>query len=89
MNRLRTHTVISQDNWIDQNSDMLRTMYSIIQDMNDSSGRRIFDRDKCDFSKWCQLAYQHSTVYSRGQQWMYTDDEDDEDDAEYYHGTDN
>ena len=85
MNRLLTSRAVSRDVWVEQNHDYLWSIYRMIQEMNDASGRRVFDRDRCTFTRWCDVAYAHSTLYAKQDRWMY-DDEGEEVD-ECYHGT--
>lgn len=60
---------IQEGAWVDQNYDALEYAYRCVQRCNDGSGRHIFD--KCTFAQWCRLAYRHSTLYTRDEQWMY------------------
>ena len=76
MNRLLSGKVVGLDAWVDQNYTYLWNIYRLVQEMNDSSGRRVFDRDICNFIKWCEVAYAHSTLYTRREQWMYEDEEE-------------
>jgi DNA phosphorothioation-dependent restriction protein DptG len=85
MNRLLSGRVVSKEAWVDQNYEYLWHIYRIIQEMNDSSGRRVFDRERCDFTSWCDVAYAHSSLYTSQEEWMYEEDDEDED----YHGVDN
>ena len=88
MNRLLSGKVVNIDAWVYQNYDYLWNIYRIVQEMNDSSGRRIFDRDRCTFTQWCELAYKHSSLYTRQEQWMYEEEEEEEEES-LYQGTDN
>ena len=85
MSRLFAAKVVSQAAWVDHNYDYLTNIYQLIQEMNDASGRRVLDRDRCSFADWCALAYAHSTLYTRREEWMYDDSQQDEAD---YHGAD-
>jgi hypothetical protein len=85
MNRLLSGKVVNIDAWVDQNYDYLWHIYRIVQEMNDSSGRRVFD--KCTFNHWCELAYKHSSLYTRNEEWMYEEEEEEEESP--YQGTDN
>ena len=78
MNRLLSGKVVGIDAWVDQNYDFLSNIYRLVQEMNDSSGRRVFDRDKCNFTEWCEVAYAHSTLYMRKEQWLYEDEDEEE-----------
>lgn len=88
LNRTNAKRVVGQESWIDQNHDALHVMYNTIQCMNEQSGRRIFDREKCNFATWSALAYRWSTLYTAEQQWMYDEDipQDEEEDEECHQG---
>ena len=86
MNRLLSGKAVDLDAWVEQNYDYLWNMYRSIQEMNDSSGRRVFNRDQCNFTQWCALAYKHSTLYTKREQWMYEEEEEEEESL--YQGAD-
>lgn len=83
MNRLLSGKVVTLDAWVEQNYDYLWSIYRYVQEMNDASGRRVFDRNKCNFIQWCEIAYMHSTLYARQEQWMYEEEEEEEEESLY------
>ena len=69
--------VVQFTEWFQHNQDHLRSIWAMIQEYNDRTGRRVFDRETCSFPDWCRVAYSHSALYTRDRSWMYADDSDD------------
>ena len=72
--------IVRLEHWISDNEDHLLDLYNMLQESNGRTGRLVFDRDKCSFPQFCQLAYRWSTLYTNDSRWMYTEEEVDEDD---------
>lgn len=75
-------SVVCYDVWLDNNEDHILDIYNILQEICSRTGRQIFDRDKCNFANFCQLAYNWSTLYTNDSIWMQEDDIND-DEGEY------
>lgn len=63
--RSQTRSVVSFEQWIDNEYDYLWHLYNEIQERNDSCGRMIFDTDSCSFDTFCTIAYHNSYRYKR------------------------
>lgn len=72
--RSDTHRAVSRDVWLCQNTDFLHDLYNLVRTANQQTGRRAFDR--LTLAQWCELAFQHSTIYDRDDTSMYDDGDD-------------
>lgn len=60
-----TANVVTRDEWIDQNESHLIQLFQMLQQAGDTTGRKVFDKETCSFSTFCQLAYKHSFKYKK------------------------
>ncbi len=58
-------TVVSFDQWCDQNNDHLNHIYRMLQEECSSTGRYVFDSETCDFDSFCRIAYENSYKYKK------------------------
>jgi hypothetical protein len=70
--------VVSYEHWLENEEDYLLDIYQHIQETNLRGGRRVFDKDTCDFPQFCRLAYMNSFKYKKKEAYIY-----DENDLEY------
>jgi hypothetical protein len=60
-----TASVVTRDQWIDQNESHLIQLFQMLQEAGDTTGRKVFDKETCPFFTFCQLAYKHSFKYKK------------------------
>ena len=78
-NRRLTNRKATYDEWLCANEEYILDIFMCIQEMNASTGRRVFNRESCTFPAFCRLAYEHSHIYAQNDAWMYHDDDSDDD----------
>lgn len=60
---------VSKDDWISDNQNRLHYIYSFIMNFCKTTGFRYFDL--CTFPQFCDLAWQFSSGYTRGDRYKY------------------
>lgn len=73
-----TRSVVSYEQWHDQNLDHLFIIYDMLQEACHTTGRHVFDRETCSFESFCRLAYNNSYKYKKHDK-NYDNEEVDED----------
>ena len=63
--------VVSYEQWLQNEEDYLLDVYEHIQRMNMQCGRQLFDRETCDFSAFCNIAYRYSFKYKKKDAYIY------------------
>ena len=70
--------LVRYEEWLQANEEYLLDIYDMIQGCNLRTGRQVFDRDRCKFVDFCNLAWNWSTLYNRTEAWMYEREEEEE-----------
>tara|TARA_Y100001934_G_C12111157_1_gene658589 strand:+ start:483 stop:725 length:243 start_codon:yes stop_codon:yes gene_type:complete len=70
--------IVSYDEWFTQNYEQLTHLYNTLQEACLLSGRCIFDRETCDFNKFCNIAYKNSYKYKKHDENYDQNEEEDE-----------
>lgn len=71
-------SVVSYEQWYDQNLDHLFIIYNMLQEACHTTGRYVFDKETCSFECFCRLAYTNSYKYKKHDK-NYDPEEVDED----------
>ena len=78
---IQDKSVVSFDQWCEQNNNHLIHIYSMLQEACRSSGRYIFDSETCDFHSFCIVAYTNSYKYKKNDTNYSSDDSYENDDT--------
>ena len=67
-------SIVTYEQWLENEEDYLLDIYHTIQDMNASTGRYAFDKETCDFGTFCRIAYDYSFKYKKRERHLYESD---------------
>lgn len=67
-------SIVSYEQWLENEEDYLLNIYHTIQEMNASTGRCAFDTETCDFETFCRIAYDYSFKYQKRERHLYESD---------------
>lgn len=67
-------SIVSYEQWLENEDAYLLNIYHTIQEMNASTGRCAFDKETCDFGTFCRIAYDYSFKYKKNERYLYESD---------------